>query len=237
MSIGRSFEAQSVDADPDMVTRGIRDTLAGKALLTPAEMQQTLGELQRSLMAKAQKMREAAGQSNLIIGEAFFATNKNNPGVVSLASGLQYEVITNGTGATPESNDVLQVTYKGTLLDGTVFDDSLGRPRQFTLGAVIPGWTEALQHMNVGSRWKLFVPSKLAYGEMGRPPRIMPNSALIFDMELVSAEHPKPPEPLTSDIVKVPSLEEMKKGAKIEVIKPEDAAKAAQAAATNSPPK
>jgi FKBP-type peptidyl-prolyl cis-trans isomerase FklB len=140
-------------------------------------------------------------------------------------------------------NDVVTVNYRGTLIDGTEFDSSIkrGKPTQFPIGSVIPGWTEALTQMKVGSKWQLFVPSELAYGERGRP-GIQPNSVLIFEIELLSTEHPSPPSPvvstnapLTSDIIKVPSLEEMKKGAKIEVIKPEDAAKFQQSQ-TEPPP-
>ncbi len=247
MTLGRNFQTQGVDVDAEMLVRGVKDTMAGgTTLLTQQEMQQTLGELQKSLMAKAQKMREAIGVTNKAAGEAFFATNKNNPGVITLPSGLQYLVITNGSGPVPGSNDLVKVIYRGSMLDGTVFDDSAGHSRQMSMIGIIPGWAEALSRMNVGSRWKVFIPSQLGYGDMGRPPRIMPSSALVFDIELVDTEHPKPPqppkppEPLTSDIVKVPSLEEMKKGAKVEIIKPEDAAKAAaQAAApgTNQPAK
>lgn len=241
MTLGRNFQMQGVDVDAEMLVRGVKDTMSGgTTLLTQQEMQQTLSELQKNLMTKAQKMREAVGLTNRAAGEAFFATNKNNPGVITLPNGVQYLVITNGNGPLPASNDLVKVIYRGTLLDGTVFDDSSGRERQLSLTSVIPGWAEALSHMNVGSKWKIFIPSQLGYGEMGRPPRIMPNSTLIFDVELVDTEHPKPPEPLTSDIVKVPSLEEMKKGAKVEIIKPEDAAKMAaqpSSPATNQPAK
>jgi FKBP-type peptidyl-prolyl cis-trans isomerase len=242
MTLGHSFQVQGVEADTAILSRGINDVLSGgKTLLTQQEMQQTLNELQKNLMAKAQKMREVAGITNKAEGEAFFATNKNNPGVITLPSGLQYVVITNGSGVVPAAGDLVKVIYRGTLLDGTVFDDSQGHPRQMSMTGIIPGWAEALSHMNVGSKWKLFIPSPLGYGETGRPPRIMPNSSLIFDVELVDTEHPRPPEPLTSDIVKVPSLDEMKKGAKVEIIKSEDAAKvqAAQTPppATNSPAK
>jgi hypothetical protein len=136
----------------------------------------------------------------------------------------------------PAPDEVVTVNYRGTLLDGTEFDSSYkrGQPAQFPVGNVIHGWTEALQQMKVGSKWQLFIPPQLAYGEQGRP-GIPPNSVLIFEVELLATEHPSPPAsgvstnaPLTSDIIKVPSLEEMKKGAKIEVIKPEDAAKLQQ---------
>jgi hypothetical protein len=118
------------------------------------------------------------------------------------------------------------VNYRGTFIDGKEFDSSAkaGHPVQFAVGNVIRGWTEALMQMKAGSKWQLFVPSELAYGERGRP-GIPPSSVLIFEIELISTEAPPPPAPLTSDIIKVPSQDEMKKGAKIEVIKPEDAAK------------
>ena len=174
-------------------------------------------------------MRSATAAKNKAEGEAFLATNKTSPGVITLPDGLQYLVITNGSGSLPGSNDVVTVNYRGTLLDGSEFDSSYkrGQPAQFPVGNVIHGWTEALQLMSVGSKWKLFIPGELAYGEQGRP-GIPPNSLLVFDVELLAANQPKPPAPITSDIVKVPSLDEMKKGAKIEVIKPEEAEKAQQ---------
>jgi FKBP-type peptidyl-prolyl cis-trans isomerase len=228
MTFGHNFQAQGIEVDPDSLVRGLNDLLSGgKTLLTQQEMSETLTAFQKTLAAKQRQLREAVAVKNKTEGEAFLATNKNNSVVFTLPDGLQYIVITNGNGTLPASNDVVTVNYRGTLLDGTEFDSSYkrGQPQQFPVGNVIHGWTEALQQMKVGSKWKLFIPAQLAYGEQGRP-GIPPNSVLIFDVELLAAEHPKPPEPLTSDIVKVPSLEEMKKGAKIEVIKPEDAAKA-----------
>ena len=154
------------------------------------------------------------------------------------SSELQYLVLTSGSGITPTANDIVKVNYAGTLVDGTEFDSSYkrGQPAEFQVGGVIKGWTAALQQMKVGSKWKLFIPADLAYGEGGRP-GIPPNSTLIFEVELLDSKSPAPPvqptpvAPLTSDIIKVPSAEEMKKGAKIEVIKPEDAAKAMQKSA------
>jgi FKBP-type peptidyl-prolyl cis-trans isomerase len=205
-------------------------------------MRETLAEYQKSLAAKQQKMREEAAAKNKADGEAFLAGNKTKPGVVTLPDGLQYKIITDGSGATPMMNDAVTVNYRGTFIDGKEFDSSAktGLPAQFTVGNVIHGWTEALMQMKVGSKWQLFVPSELAYGERGRP-NIPPNTVLIFEVELISTEHQSPPAPavsntpLTSDIIKVPSLEEMKKGAKIEVIKPEDAAKLQQS--PTQPPK
>ncbi|HTY86984.1 MAG TPA: FKBP-type peptidyl-prolyl cis-trans isomerase N-terminal domain-containing protein [Candidatus Acidoferrum sp.] len=247
MTLGRNFQMQGLEVDLDLLARAIKDSMAGgPTLLTPQEMQETLGKLQSTLMMKAQKMREAVGVTNKALSEAFFATNKTNPDVVTLPSGLQYVVITNGSGPAPASNDIVRVTYRAMLLDGTVFDDTLGRPRSASMNSITPGEAEALIHMNVGSKWKVFIPPNLGFGEMGSGRyRVMPNSTLIYEIELVDVEHPKPPEPLTSDIVKVPSLEEMKKGAKVEIIKAEDAAKmssesaspATNAPATNAPAK
>jgi FKBP-type peptidyl-prolyl cis-trans isomerase len=148
------------------------------------------------------------------------ATNKNNPGVVTTTNGLQYRVITNGTGDMPTLYDTVTVNCRGTLLDGKEFDSSFkrGQPAEFSVGGVIPGWTEALLKMKVGSKWQLFVPPQLAYGVQGRP-GIPPNALLVFEIELLSA---KTPPPLTSDIIKVPAAEELKKGAQVEVIKKED---------------
>ncbi len=253
MTFGHNFQAQGVEVDNDMLLRGLKDMQSGgTTLLTQQEMHDTLAEYQNTLIAKQRKMREEAAIKNKAEGAAFLAQNKTKPGVVTLPDGLQYKIITDGNGTTPASNDVVTVNYRGTLIDGTEFDSSIsrGKPAQFPVGNVIPGWTEALMHMKVGSKWEIFVPSELAYGPSGRPPRIMPDSTLIFEVELLSTEQAKPSTPapsaannppLTSDIIKVPSLEEMKKGAKIEVIKPEDAAKLQQAqtqpAQTNQPAK
>jgi FKBP-type peptidyl-prolyl cis-trans isomerase len=196
-------------------------------------MQETLTAFQKEFKVKQQKMQAEKAVKNKADGDAFLATNKKNSGVIALPDGLQYTVLTTGTGAIPSATDTVSVNYRGTLLDGTEFDSSYkrGQPAQFPVSGVIHGWTEALEKMNVGSKWKLFIPAELAYGEQGRP-GIPPNSTLIFEVELLSIQPPPapmpaavPPQPLTSDIIKVPSAEEMKKGAKIEVIKPEDAKK------------
>jgi FKBP-type peptidyl-prolyl cis-trans isomerase FklB len=148
-------------------------------------------------------------------------------------------VLTDGFGDSPKAEDIVTVNYRGTLLDGTEFDNSnkRGQPAKFRVNGVIAGWTEALQKMKPGSKWQLFVPSNLAYGENGNQ-NIAPHATLLFDLELVSAEAPPPPPPpaapLTSDIIKVPSLEEMKKGAKIETIKAEDVEKIQKQQQTNT---
>lgn len=236
MMLGHNWKQQGLEVDPDIAARAMKDIMSGgPTLLTQEEMQQTLTSFQKEFAAKQQKLREEEAVTNKAAGDAFLAANKDKPGVQSLPDGLQYLVITNGTGPVPTPRDTVTVNYRGTLLDGTEFDSSYkrGQPAQFPVGGVIHGWTEALEKMPVGSKWKLFIPADLAYGERGNR-SIPPNSTLIFEVELLNTKTPPPPPataptaPLTSDIIKVPSAEEMKKGAKIEVIKPEDAAKAQQ---------
>jgi FKBP-type peptidyl-prolyl cis-trans isomerase FklB len=178
------------------------------------------------LRQKAEEKRKAEAGKNKNEGEAFLAANKAKEGVISLPSGLQYKVITNGTGPKPSTNDTVSVHYRGTLIDGTEFDSSLGKPQpaSFRVTGVIRGWTEALQLMPVGSKWQLTIPSELAYQERGSPPKIGPNAVLQFEVELIGikeAAQPAPQPVVTSDIIKVPSKAELEKGAKIEVIKPE----------------
>mgnify|MGYP001548825634 FL=1 len=236
MMLGHNWKQQGLDVDYDLILRGVEDVSSGKpTLLTPEEMSATLEKFKQQLMAKQQKMHEEELVKNRAEGEAFLATNKNNPGVITLPDGLQYMVITNGSGPIPAANDTVTVNYRGMLLDGTEFDSSYkrGQPAQFPVNGVIHGWTEALEKMPVGSKWKLFIPADLAYGERGNR-GIPPDSVLIFDVDLLDAKAPAKPvmstvpttsQPLTSDIIKVPSAAEMKKGAKIEVIKPGDVEK------------
>ncbi len=236
MMFGSRWKQQELDVNYEWLVRGLKDAQAGgPTLMTEQEMGGTLNQLQKEMGAKQEKKRAEMAEKNKKEGEAFLAENKTKPGIVTLPDGLQYKIITNGSGATPIMSDSVTVNYRGTFIDGKEFDSSAkaGHPAQFGVGNVIHGWTEALMQMKVGSKWQLFVPSELAYGERGRP-GIQPNTMLIFDIELVSIEHQlsapavSPNSPLTSDIIKVPSQEEMKKGAKIEIIKPEDAAKLQQ---------
>ncbi|MGB7768116.1 MAG: FKBP-type peptidyl-prolyl cis-trans isomerase [Verrucomicrobiia bacterium] len=221
MMLGTRWKQDGIDVSNEMVLRALNDVQAGRTtLLTEKEMGETLSEFQRGLAAKAEKRRQELAEKNRQAGEAFLAQNKEKNGVVTLPDGLQYKVITAGTGPSPAAGDTVTVNYEGTLIDGTKFDSS--DKAQFRVGGVIRGWTEALTHMQAGSKWQLFIPSDLAYGPYGRPPRIGPESVLIFTIELLSIEHP---QPATSDIIKVPSAEEMKKGAKVEIIKPEDVKK------------
>ena len=231
MMLGHNWQQQGLEVNPDLAARAIKDVQAGGAtLLSQEEMQQTLTSFQQEFRAIQMKKKAELTIKNKAEGEAFLAANKAKPGVETLPDGLQYTVLTAGTGATPTTSDTVSVNYKGMLVDGTVFDSG---KHEFPVTGVIRGWTEALLKMQVGAKWKLFIPSELAYGEQGRP-SIPPNSVLIFEVELLDTKTPTPPapaQPLTSDIIKVPSAEEMKKGAKIEVIKSEDAAKAAAASA------
>ena len=230
MTIGHNFQQQGVDVDTGLFMRGLTDAKSGGAtLLTIPEMQATLKQFQQDMAAKQARLRAAQAETNKLAGEAFLATNKNNPGVVVLPDGLQYKILTVGAGAKPAADATVTVNYRGTFLDGTEFDSSAksGHPAEFHANQVIPGWTEALTNMPVGSKWRLFIPSELAYGERGNR-GIPPNSTLIFEVELIDTKASLPPPqaaPLTSDIIKVPSAEEMKRGAKIETLKPEDVQK------------
>jgi FKBP-type peptidyl-prolyl cis-trans isomerase len=230
MMVGESWKQQGIDLNDDVFFRGLKDAQAGtNTLMTEKEMSDTLNEFRQMLMARQKQMRAELGEKNKAEGAAFLATNKNDPDVITLPDGLQYKVLTDGTGKTPAPDDIVTVNYRGTFIDGKEFDSSAkaGHPAQFQANHVIPGWTEALTKMKTGSKWELFIPSALAYGEQGGR-SIPPNATLIFEVELldVKASPPAaPPAPLTSDIIKVPSADEMKKGAKIEVIKPEDAQK------------
>src|SRR5271166_6026076 len=174
---------QSVVFDPAIMARGMKDGLAGgKTLLTDQEAQAAMDEVRKDAMQKQQ----AAGKKE---GEDFLAANKGKEGVVTLPSGLQYKILTAGTGPKPTASDTVLCNYRGTLVNGTEFDSSYnrGQPLKFPVGGVIKGWTEALQLMPVGSKWQLFIPSDLAYGESGNQ-GIPPNSTLIFEVELVSIE-------------------------------------------------
>jgi FKBP-type peptidyl-prolyl cis-trans isomerase FklB len=232
MITGERWKQQGIDLNNDLYFRGLEDAQAGtNMLMTDQEMRAVLTQFQHTLYAKQQQKQAELGKKNKVEGEAFLANNGKNPGVVTLPDGLQYKILTDGTGEIPGPDDTVTVNYRGTFIDGKEFDSSArtGHPEQFRVGGVIHGWTEALTHMKTGSKWQLFVPAELAYGERGNR-SIPPDTTLIFEVELLSIEHPKP---VTSDIIKVPSADEIKNGAKIEVIKPEDAQKL-QNQATNA---
>jgi FKBP-type peptidyl-prolyl cis-trans isomerase len=201
MNVGKGLHRDSVDIDPAILMRGLKDALAGgKTLLTDQEAQATLTSLQNDLRKKQQEMRQQATETNKKEGEAFLAANKTKDGVVALPSGLQYKILQEGTGPKPAATDSVVCNYRGTLLDGKEFDSSYkrGQPATFPVTGVIKGWTEALQLMPVGSKWQLFVPSELAYGDRGAGADIKPGATLIFEVELVSiqpkAQPPAQPE-------------------------------------------
>jgi FKBP-type peptidyl-prolyl cis-trans isomerase FklB len=191
MNIAENVKAQSVEIDPNILLKGMKDTLSGgKTLLTVDEEHATLMELQNGLRKAQMEKMAKAGEKNKTEGEAFLAANKGKPGVVTLPSGLQYKILHAGTGAKPTASDSVSCNYKGTLIDGTEFDSSYkrGEPTTFPVGGVIKGWTEALQLMPVGSKWQLFVPAALAYGDRAASAIIGPGATLIFEVELVSIQ-------------------------------------------------
>lgn len=233
MYLGHGWKQSGVDIDPAIVAQGIKDEEAGgSTLLSEQDAATAMSTLRSNVQMNHQKMIQEETQKNLDEGNAFLAQNKTKPGVMTLPDGLQYKIIKEASGETPGPNDTVEVNYRGTFIDGTEFDSSTktGHPASFPVRAVISGWTEALQKMTVGSKWELYIPANLAYGANG-PGSIGPNRMLIFEVELLSISHPAPPvphEPLTSDIIKVPSAEEMKNGAKIETIKASDVARMQQ---------
>ncbi|HEY2109017.1 MAG TPA: FKBP-type peptidyl-prolyl cis-trans isomerase [Candidatus Acidoferrales bacterium] len=189
INIGKSMKKDGVDVDPSILLRGLKDGIAGtKPLLTDQEAQAAIVSLQADMKKKAEEARAQAGTANKTAGDTFLASNKSKPGIVTTADGLQYKVISQGTGPKPTAADTVTVQYKGTLLDGKEFDSSYkrGQPATFPVGQIIKGWTEALQLMPVGSKYELFIPSDLAYGDRGAGPDIGPNSTLIFEVELLS---------------------------------------------------
>jgi len=233
VSIGSNWKRQGVEVDLDILNKGLRDALGGGTqLLTEQEVRDVLMAYQQKLQGKREDLRKQLAEENREKATTFLAENKSKPGIVTTESGLQYKVLAEGAGPMPGSNDTLTVNYRGTLLDGAEFDSSFKRNQPWTAPANrgVKGWSEALHKMKLGDKWQLFIPPDLAYGDTPPPGApIPPGSVIVFEVELVTnAPPPPPPAPLTSDIIKVPSLEEMKKGAKIETIKAEDLEKLQQ---------
>jgi FKBP-type peptidyl-prolyl cis-trans isomerase FklB len=189
VNVGKGMQQESLEIDPDIFAKGLKDGMTGAKMAMPdEEMRQVMTAFQKEMAEKQAVKVKAVAEKNKKEGETFLAANKKKDGVKTLPSGLQYKVIKEGTGQTPKLTDAVTTNYRGTLIDGTEFDSSYrrGQPAKFPVSGVIPGWTEALQLMKVGSTWQLFIPSNLAYGERGAGNIIGPNATLIFDIELIS---------------------------------------------------
>jgi len=229
MSWGDALKQNLPEANLDAVFAAVKDSLAGKPPpLSEQEFRDVMNSFRRASMGRQAEKSRLAAEKNKTDSEAFLAKNGKEAGVITLPSGIQYKVINEGLGPYPKSSDTVVVNYRGSTIDGKEFDSSYGVDRKPLTtpvsGRTIKGWTEALQLMKVGSKWQIVIPSALAYGPSGKPPKIEGNAALIFDIELLSIQEPAAPpidtaQAISGDIIKVPSQEEMKKGAKIEVIK------------------
>jgi FKBP-type peptidyl-prolyl cis-trans isomerase FklB len=190
VDLGGNFKKQGIEVAPVALAAGLQDALqGGKLQLSEAEMKSALTTFQKDLMAKRAAEFTRLSDENKKAGEAFLATNKGKAGVVTLPSGLQYKIVTEGKGAKPMKEETVTVEYTGHLINGTVFDstEKAGKPATFKLTQVIPGWTEVLQLMPVGSTWEVYIPSQLAYGQRSVGGAIGPNETLIFNIHLLSA--------------------------------------------------
>jgi FKBP-type peptidyl-prolyl cis-trans isomerase FklB len=192
LSVGKNLTRDSIAISPEAFLRGVMDARldTSKHLMTEAEIQDTMRAFSKEMQVKTEERARAQAVKNISEGAAFLAENAKKPGVVVLPSGLQYRVLTEGTGKKPLLTSTVKTNYAGRLLDGTEFDSSIkhGQPAVFPCNGVIPGWTEALQLMKTGSKWELYVPSNLAYGEQGAGNVIPPNATLIFDIELIEVQ-------------------------------------------------
>ncbi|PWT76326.1 MAG: peptidylprolyl isomerase [Bacteroidetes bacterium] len=182
LSLANFYKEQGIDAiNTQVVDKAINDAMKKGTLLLNEQ------QCNNIIVSHIQKLKADKAAANKKVGEAFLADNKTKPGVVALPSGLQYTILKDGTGPKPTASDRVKCNYEGKLIDGTVFDSSekQGKPIEFSVGGVIPGWTEALQLMPVGSKWRLFIPSNLAYGDQQPSPIIKAGSTLVFDVELL----------------------------------------------------
>ena len=197
MNLGNNLKKQGVEVNYDALSKGLEDALKGnQPLMTQDEADEVLTGLQNQLREKAMERMKEVADKNKAEGDKFLAENKTKPGVVTLPDGLQYKVITEGTGPRPTADDTVVVNYRGSLINGQEFDSSYKRNEPLTIpvGRVIKGWTEALQLMPVGSKWQVFIPGDLGYGERGAGGDIPPNSTLIFDVELLSIKAKEQPK-------------------------------------------
>jgi FKBP-type peptidyl-prolyl cis-trans isomerase len=191
MEMGKGVKAQGIEVDPSILVQGLRDALSDvKPQMSEEELKQVITALQQEMRQKQMQIQEAAALENKTKGDAFLAENSKKDGVTALPDGLQYKILTAGQGKKPAETDTVMCNYKGTFLDGTEFDSSAraGKPVPFEVKNVIPGFKEVLQLMPVGSKWQVFIPSSLAYGERGAGNAIGPNATLIFEIELVGIQ-------------------------------------------------
>lgn len=188
--LGKRMQNDLPDLNVDVFMQGVKDAIQNKAaLLTDEQVGEVLSKFQRDMQQQQMEKVQEISDENKRIGTEFLAKNKNKEGVVTLESGLQYKVLTEGKGPQPSGTDVVKVHYTGSLINGEVFDSSIerGQPVTFPLNGVIAGWTEALQLMPTGSKWQLYIPAELAYGANGNR-SIGPNETLLFDVELIDIE-------------------------------------------------
>ena len=243
LGLSNGLKRAEAEVNMDAVIKGFADALNGTpSAVSPDEMRTVLGKFQQELQAKQREKQKIAMEKqaaddkieavkNKEDGQKFLDVNATKPGVKKLPSGMQYKVLAEGAGESPKETDRVSVIYRGTFIDGTEFDSTLkngNKPAVFGVKNVIAGWTEALLMMKPGAKWQLAIPANLAYGDNRRPgnPPIPAGSTLLFDVELVKIEAPPTPppsaQPLTSDIIKVPSAEGLKRGEQIKTLKPED---------------
>lgn len=187
LNVGSNFKKQGQELNPDAVVAGLKDAMSGKP---PAMSEKDMKETMEAWTKQMEEKQKVAGEKNVAEGKKFLEENKKKDGVKTTASGLQYKVMKEGTGAQPKESDTVTVNYRGTLISGTEFDSSYkrGQPATFPVNGVIKGWTEALQMMKAGSKYQLFIPSDLAYGPRAMGPDIAPNSTLIFEVELLEVK-------------------------------------------------
>jgi FKBP-type peptidyl-prolyl cis-trans isomerase FklB len=191
MEMGKGLKSQGIDLDSAVLMQGLKDALTdAKPLMSEEELRQVVTALQTEMRQKQMQAQETAAAENKTKGDAFLAANQKKEGVVVLPDGLQYKILTAGTGKKPVESDTVLCNYKGTFIDGQEFDSSAqaGKPVPFEVKNVIPGFKEVLQMMPVGSKWQVFIPSNLAYGERGAGGVIGPNSTLVFEIEVVSID-------------------------------------------------
>jgi FKBP-type peptidyl-prolyl cis-trans isomerase FklB len=195
LETGKNLREQNFVLNPDFVKQGIADadTTKGKPAFTAEQLRVVVKALQERLQSQHAEKMKVQGEKNKADGAAFLAANKNKPGVITTASGLQYKIITNGTGPKPKLNQIVGIKFRGATIDGVEFDNSVryGEPVSIPVGAVNKGWTEALQLMPVGSKWQLFIPSDLAFGDRSPYPTVAPNAVLVYEIEIINIDqHP-----------------------------------------------